>query len=278
MIEIVSSAVFIAFLICMSFLPQGIWQIGRFRRPDDFAADASNLRDRLSAIRKQQAGSEVAEIEKILSRMLDDPAMRDAKSYDYFTQKISASIEYSIKRHDWYEDQRARLFQASLTLMTGVLAVVAIALRAASTVTASQEKALIVLGLITVGSVLRVILLYNRELDADRPYRLIADIRLWFFRYNLPGVGGKRTTKRNALSSAEDVASERKRFMSRVLENTDLALSIREDLEQIFTLQVLQRYKSESLTRIRWALSYFLMFASIQLLVFSVLPRILNAF
>jgi hypothetical protein len=32
--------------------------------------------------------------------------------------------------------------------------------------------------------------------------------------------------------------------------------SLREDLEQLFILQVLQLYKTESLTRLRWLLAY----------------------
>ena len=74
---------------------------------------------------------------------------------------------------------------------------------------------------------------------------------------------------------AESVADERERFFSRIGENFSLKASLREDLEQLFILHTLQRYKSESLKRMRWVLSYFLVFAALQLFMF-VLVQLLS--
>jgi hypothetical protein len=95
---------------------------------------------------------------------------------------------------------------------------------------------------------------YNKELGADRPYRFISDIRTWYFRYNLPEHSSSGDSA--MLSAANDVANQRKQFFSRVVDNIAPDTSLREDIEQLFILQVLQRYKSESLHSLQWILTY----------------------
>jgi hypothetical protein len=51
---------------------------------------------------------------------------------------------------------------------------------------------------------------------------------------------------------------------------------VREDVEQLFILQALQRYKSESLATLRWTLATFLLFAVLQVVLFGALPLLLT--
>ena len=110
------------------------------------------------------------------------------------------------------------------------------------------------------------LLRYNAELDGDRPYRLVSDIRFWYFRYNIP-THSESVSGGSVLNSAGSVLRERANFIDRISKNFTLKNSIREDLEQIFILQVLQRYKSESLTRMRWSLVYLICCFTIQVLL-----------
>ncbi len=67
-----------------------------------------------------------------------------------------------------------------------------------------------------------------------------------------------------AQAQANEIFSERSAYFDRLMDNVTLTASLREDIEQLFTLQTLQRYKSESLTRMRWTMSYFMLAALLQ--------------
>jgi hypothetical protein len=112
--------------------------------------------------------------------------------------------------------------------------------------------------------------LYNSQLDAARSYRAVADIRSWFFRYNLPD---------SSKSAIVDVLNERSRFFNRVVElfgghkgERRLTNLVREDLEQLFILFALQRHKHESLAQMRWTLTYFVWFAVLEIFAIVAQP------
>jgi hypothetical protein len=109
--------------------------------------------------------------------------------------------------------------------------------------------------------------LYNSELDKDRPYRSVSDIRFWYYRYNLPARSALISAGESLLSQAQAVLEERKIFFDRISDNLKVGESMREDLEQLFILQVLQRYKSESLSQLRWLLSYLALFTGIEVII-----------
>jgi hypothetical protein len=193
----------------------------------------------------------------------------DQTAYDYFVKKLFAAIDYAVKRHDWFEDQRSRIFQTTLTLLSAVLAVVAIIAKV------GVNKPLPLILLITAAGTsivfVKMAWLYSKELNADRPYRLVSDVVFWFFRYNLPSTPMGGFTAETAKAAATKVLEERKRFFDRVTEHFPLFKSVREDIEQLFILQVLQHYKSESLTKMQWLLNYFIIFACLQVTVLTLI-------
>jgi hypothetical protein len=240
------------------------WGFGRLR-------NVSDLRGSVRDVASAQAKWEREAIEKAQERFVDD--WEKESSSAHFLKKLSSAIDYAIKRHDWYEEQRAKMFQASVAILTIVLTALTIMSRVGSL--SAQPTAWLVAGL-SAGcllSMLRVAYLYNVELDADRPYRLISDIRFWYFRYNLPGqvAGGEVVDNKQAVALAQSVADQRKQFVERALSNAELVSSVREDLEQLFILQVLQHHKSESLKKLRHVLSFLLTFATVEaVLIISV--------
>lgn len=177
-------------------------------------------------------------------------------------EKVLQAIDYAIKRHDWYEDQRFRIFQVILGVATLALTFAGFYLKSppGSGLFYWAFGGLVVFIFM---ALVAGVVLYNRELDADRPYRAIADIRFWFFRYNLPGHSSGEAPSR-FLSRVQAVADERRRFFKRIVETLGPYQFLREDLEQLFILQVLQRHKTESLRRLRWRSGYTVILLPLQ--------------
>lgn len=184
------------------------------------------------------------------------------KTNDYFRQKVFATIDYAIKRHDWYEEQRARLLQISITVITLNISAIAIIAKSNIIIDFSTVYLVSCVAIISLLSLVKLLYLYNIELDADRPYRNYSDIRWWYFRYNFQPASTN-------IPDQEWALKQRFLFFKRIEQCSTLEQSLREDLEQLFILQILQRYKSESLRQIRWAASYFYIFAAIEIVLFT---------
>ena len=252
--------IFIAFIVLINRLPKGIWKTGKTRQSEKIDELSNKLRAKeLKSVKSL----------KVFSSQSNNSKNNIFESYQQ--EKTFRAIDYAIGRHDWYESQRANIFRITIALCGILVSIVTIFARLESEDITTISSGLISLSLITLISLGRSVLLYNAELDGDRPYRLISDIRYWYFRYNLPKHSSESEEMRSPLNRAEAVAIERRDFFERVTSHNKLEKSVREDLEQIFILQVLQRYKHESLTKMRWQLSY-LVWAS-ALAVFSLLGQ-----
>jgi hypothetical protein len=186
--------------------------------------------------------------------------MGGIKAESYFERKTFAAIDYAIKRHDWFEDQRARMVQMQVTLATVVVTVLVAVTRGGIPSDMSHRAAIVVLAIVPLVYVIRALILYISHLDSDPPYRLVSDIRFWFFRYNLPKESRAFGLRSDPEKLVEDELAARQTFMARIKDNLDLKKSLREDLEQLYILQVLQRYKSESLSKLRYMVASFVVF------------------
>lgn len=231
-------------------LPEGHWTVkGRFSRTEQ-------IKNEIDAIRSELHQTESAILESHVSTI-------EPLKGEYLTGRIGHAIDYAIGRHDWYEEQRTKILTTILTLGTFSIAVVALFLGAG----ASKQAAFMGSGYVWVvaTTILCAVYHFNDELDQDRSYRLVSDIRTWFFRYNLPERSSNNMS--DPIAAASAVREERKRFLERIAENLDLQRALREDFEQIFVLQVLQRYKNESLTKLRHLLLYMCAFESVLFLL-----------
>lgn len=226
--------------LSLVYAPKGKWFWGQVRRGID--------RDKIQQLIDDQQSIEVG----IVGHVPTSPTFDEQ---NYFVTKIHNSIQYAIGRHDWYERQRINIYQLTLAAASFMFVICGLALGVDKSIPFHFGFFAFFSLLIAIIGIVFALWRYNAELDGDRPYRSISDIRFWYFRYNLPNHSDNKGSQDN-IDQAKNVLNQRNAFFERVRENLNLDQSLREDLEQLFILQVLQRYKSESLTKMRWGLIY----------------------
>ena len=243
---IIQSVVVILFLILLFERPDGHWKTHSRKR---------SLPEAASTIKKMVSEAQAAEIALLKTLIVDEKDTSPSDKLKYFSEKVSAAINYAISRHDWYEEQRFRLFRTILVIATSIFALLGLAVSAKLSENSAVAISMIGFLLIALVSIFFAITWFNGELDQDRPYRSVSDIRFWYFRYNLPE-HSENSSAGDGINQARAVISERRRFFDRIHKNFCLENSFREDFEKLFILHVLQRSKSESLSKLRWLLSY----------------------
>jgi len=231
----------ILFIGGLIFAPSGIWKMGRR------LSDNDNIKTSVERTQKE----ELSIIEQNITNNVTDDG-------SYQLSKIGSAIDYAIGRHDWYENQRSVIFRYLLTVSGLVFTGIGIYAKVYNTLTHFEIFAILSIGITVVIAVFVALHFYNSELDQDRPYRLVSDICHWYFRYPLPKRAAHVGERLDIENIANEVLAERDSYMKRVMKFTSLSKSIREDLEQLFILHVLQRYKHESLSKMRWLFSYFI--------------------
>lgn len=245
--------VFLVFLLVFS--PTAGWATAKIQTGKDG--------DELRSIREELIKSELAQLNSANVSKNEDFST-------YLYSKLSHSIDYAISRHDWYEEQRGKVLQYIISLTAIVIAFSGAILGYKGS---QIEDIISPLGGAATTALIIVnysIINYNLQLDADRPYRLISDVRHWFFRYNISEKGNYADEYYSTISKANKVKTQREKFFSRIVEIDSFKKHLREDYEQLFILHVLQNYKSDSLKRLRWSLAYLVSFLSIEFIIFAI--------
>ncbi|PLU46578.1 hypothetical protein [Sinorhizobium medicae] len=256
---IIAAAFPAVFMIALIFIPNGVWKIGEKLKANQEINDAALLaRER--------------EVAKISSELVSKIRTRGGElDGAYQIEKIQKAIEYVIARHDWYESQRAVILGAVLTVSGLVFAGMAAYTAIDETKGTDPAKFVIAsIGSTLLIGIIAIVNLYNKELDQDRSYRLIADIRHWFFRYSLPERINHYEGRHDVLNIANDVLREKEHFTNRILEVASLEQSLREDIEQLFILHVLIKHKSDSLQKMRWVFSSLILTLSFASVIFFI--------
>ena len=94
------------YLLVLAKAPKGLWltrQKLKKNADDDKAINAKKL------------DAKKSEIEQIIDP-LDISGRSPEERFAYAKEKIFKAIDYAIRRHDWYEDQRSRIFRATLSI------------------------------------------------------------------------------------------------------------------------------------------------------------------
>jgi hypothetical protein len=217
-------------------------------------------------IAKADAAHYVAQQVKALK---EDPALQD---------RLYKLIDYAIKRFDWYEEQRFKFLQVGLAFITvtaGLSGFLANVRQQMSTISLGLSFSAVVSLLLTG---IKLMLVYNELRGITYPYRKIADIRSWFFKYNFDSLPAALSTEaEQAVKEVNEVAKAYKVFVDRWTEYANKERGfIEEDLQQVFILQLLQSYRRESLERMHvtllWGVAIFVSLSVLAVLSFFLIP------
>lgn len=177
------------------------------------------------------------------------------------SDRLYRMIEYSIGRHDWYDEQRNKLLQLGIAIL-GAAAVISTAVLSFGEKLSLFSEILLglfVLGLFATG--LLLIINYSSTIGQNHPYRELVDIRSWYFKYSFPSGLKESISSKEEIAKIEinEVVDAFKNYLTRWIEYaTKKNEFLKEDLEQVFILQLLQRYRFQQLKRmsniLKWGL------------------------
>lgn len=179
--------------------------------------------------------------------------LANANNKDALRERLYHMIDYAIRRYDWYEDQRHRLLQIGLALLAASSALLIPSLKfvfgePTHVATGILLTLVVIVAFITA---ITTIFQYKLGLAGNYPYRKVADIRSWYFRYNQPGgaLPSFDDTQKQFADKVTNAVANFKRFIERWSTHAkdDLAFVV-EDLEQVFILQTLQNYSAQNRT------------------------------
>ncbi|MCK4637051.1 MAG: hypothetical protein KAT49_04140, partial [Methanomicrobia archaeon] len=190
-----------------------------------------------------------------------------------YQERLYRMILYCIGRHDWYDKIRLHFLDIGLAFCASSIAAITLISKYWTGLCFFTKIFILLAVLIILILGLLLIYFYNESLGEDHPYRKIADIRSWYFIYNLPYLMDSSLSKNKdeAKKQIESVINSFKASTNRWLEYTEDPYDfIREDLEQVFILQLLQKYRYQFIKRMSKYLSGGLILASI----FSILALI----
>jgi hypothetical protein len=197
---------------------------------------------------------------------------------DKISERLYRMILYTIGRHDWYEDRLHRLLNIGVALIAAFVALATLISAISSYITLLS----LIFGWLATASVLLtgigMIYYFNSQIARDHPYRKIVDIRSWYFMYNFPS-GLKDSLSRKfqeKKQEIEETIQAYETFLKRWLEYApDRDRFIEEDLEQVFILQLLQRYRFQAVKTMSRIL-YCGIYATILFAAVAILGHVLN--
>jgi hypothetical protein len=218
-----------------------------------------NLRNQMDEAKKRAQDIEAASVEKITDT-------KDGK----VQERLYKMIDYGIRRVDYYEDQRHRFLQLGLGIMATGAGLLAVLARLNITFRAIEDISLWLFALSPLLTGIVLVYLFNRSIGFSYPYRKIVDIRSWYFTYNFPKGMDDNLNKnqRKAQKQVNDVVDALKTFLDRWISlHKQEKGFLKEDLEQVFILQLLQRYRRQQVELMSKALWYGLFLSIILLLI-----------
>ena len=198
---------------------------------------------------------------KSRAQKMKNELVKNANFYDAdkISERLYRMIQYSIGRQDWYDNHQHRMLNIGIAFVAASFALGTFIIAISSNVSLLTSMLGGMTALCTFGTGIILIFYYNRGLARDHPYRKIVDIRSWYFIYNFPS-GLKDTIGKGyeeAKKQVEETIDAYEVFLKRWLEYCpDRNRFIEEDLEQVFILQILQRYRYQAVKTMSKILFY----------------------
>ncbi|MCA0933108.1 hypothetical protein LCM02_11640 [Lutimonas saemankumensis] len=181
-------------------------------------------------------------------------------------ERLYKMIDYSSSLHERYDRQRNGLLQIGLTLIAASSGIGTIVhnISIDSSVLTNSFLWVFISVLFLTGLI--ILINFARKIELNHPYRKVADIRSWYFKYNFPKVFSDRlkgdiSDQKTQVKEVNDAYGD---FLSRWMEYAnEKDRFVKEDLQQVFILQLLQRFKFQQVKSMKLILVYGLIVGSI---------------
>lgn len=234
-----------------------IWRarLGRLFAIDCKVPEDQALKVWCEARKKTHQAAELAAADSLLLELSPadgrDAAGRhsDLKSVQ---ERLFRMIDYAIRRHDWYSDQCHRLLQVGLAFIAAGAAIAAVL-----TKVGGQPPHLFIWSapaILAVGGLVQVVL-FNGGLAGSYPYRKLSDILSWFYYYRVGSqAGGLSEDPCQAATQIELHSAVITKYFGVMAKHlASPAQLLREDIEQVSILLLLQGYKRDQVKAMsRW--------------------------
>jgi len=192
---------------------------------------------------------------------------------DKIQERLYNMINYAIGRFDYYSEQKHKFLNLGLSFIGISATFIGILLSNK----ASVPEFLRICGYVnsTVLSITGIIMLiiYNKYMTADYPYRKIMDIQSWYFKYKFSDKLDYQLskTKNKADQQLLEVTMS---YMNSVYNWTNKTKTknyfIKEDIEQVAILHLLQKYGRDCVNKMKrtmnWGIVIFISVPVLQLL------------
>jgi len=191
----------------------------------------------------------------------------DFDNVDEVSARLYNMINYAIGRYDHYANLRHKYLTLGLSIIGVGATLIGVSTNFFGTINFVSEVLVILSFISLLISGLKIVFVYNKYTTADYPYRKIVNIQSWYFKYKL---GEKSSLSlSNVYSKAfKQVEYVTKDYLKGLYSWVDKANSknyfIKEDLEQVAILHLLQKYGRDCVERMKKTLM-------IGLLLFTIL-------
>ena len=173
-------------------------------------------------------------------------------------------ISYAIGRFDYYSNMRHKYLTLGLSLIGVGSALTGLSTKLLGEINLASSI-IGVLGFISLFiSGIIMVFIYNRYTTADYPYRKIMNIQSWYFKYKLGEKSSLVLSEvySNAFGQIEYITNDYLNGVYNWLDKTQQKnYFIKEDLEQVAILHLLQKYGSDCVKKMKktlmWGLIIF---------------------
>jgi hypothetical protein len=207
----------------------------------DGGRDYSNVKDTL----QQKLGDYFNQLSD------DDSAIKEIK------ERLYKMIDYAVKRYDDYSSQRHRFLVLGVSLIGASATLIGILLSNRFSIPGIafwlEGIGLLILGF----SGAWMIHIYSIYITPEYPYRKIMDIHSWYFKYNFSDSLDYKLSSdsQTANTQVKEVAEQYLGIVESWMEKAHTKnYFLKEDIEQVVILQLLQKYGRDSLEKMKNAM------------------------
>lgn len=180
-------------------------------------------------------------------------------------ERLYNMINYAIGRFDYYSEQKHKFLNIGLSFIGVSATFIGILLSNSNSIPSFLKTCGYIDSVILSIAGVVMIFFYNSYMTPNYPYRKIMDIHSWYFKYKFSDKLDYRLSKRKKKADRQ-LLEVTQSYMSSVYNWTNKSkiknYFIKEDIEQVAILQLLQKYSWDCVTKMKttmnWGIALFI--------------------